>query len=120
MRRILLIAALLGGMLLPQPGFAQLREGQYGVEGNNPDGSAYTGQLRLQALPNGAWYVVWQVGDSQLAGVGVIRSGVLAIGFAQQGRPGVIAYEVEADGKLHGFWTTGDGIGTEVLTPQEG
>ena len=27
-------------------------------------------------------------------------------------------YEVEADGRLRGTWSTGGGMGTEVLTPR--
>ena len=43
---------------------------------------------------------------------------MLAVSFVVEGRPGVAAYEVEADGRLRGAWSTGGGMGTEVLTPR--
>ncbi|MCO6418523.1 hypothetical protein JYK14_20490 [Siccirubricoccus sp. KC 17139] len=112
-----LLALLLWGALVA-PAAAQIREGRYAVEGNNPDGAPYTGQFALQAGPGGAWIAVWQVGNVRLAGLGIIEGGVLCIGFAAEGRPGVAAYQVEADGKLRGSWTTGGGVGQETLTPE--
>ena len=62
--------------------------------------------------------MAWQVGNVRLVGLGLIQAGVLAVSFVVEGRPGVAAFEVEPDGKLRGIWTTGGGLGTEVLTPR--
>ena len=97
--------------LLALPATAQIREGIYQVEGQNPDGSIYAGQLLLQPGPGASWLALWQVGGARVPGLGVIQGGVLAIGFAVEGRPGVAAFEVEPDGRLRGSWTTGGGLG---------
>jgi hypothetical protein len=110
--------ALAFAVLAGWPAFAQIREGIYVVEGQNPDGTTYTGQLALRAAPGASWLAVWQVGGEQVAGLGLIQAGVLAISFIVGGRPGIAAFEVQPNGTLAGSWTTGGGIGTEVLTPR--
>lgn len=102
----------------PLPARAQIREGLYTVEGQNPDGSTYAGTLALQPAPGASWLVVWRVGGAQLAGLGLVQAGVLAVSFVIEGRPGIVVYEVEPNGRLRGVWTTGGGLGTEMLTPR--
>jgi len=114
----LLSLVLLGPLLAADPARAQLREGLYEVEGQNPDGTSYNGVFSLENAPGASWYATWQVGDVRLVGLGLIQAGVLAVSFIIEGRPGVAAYEVEADGRLRGAWSTGGGMGTEVLTPR--
>ena len=110
--------ALLGAILAAAPASAQLRQGVYEVEGQNPDGSSYGGVFALENAPGASWYATWQVGDVRLQGLGLIRGGVLAVAFVVDGRPGIATYEVEADGRLRGTWSTGGGMGTEMLTPR--
>jgi hypothetical protein len=114
----LLAAALMLGLIAALPASAQIREGGYAVEGTNPDGSTYDGQFLLQAGPSGSWLANWRVGNEQIIGLGLIQGGVLAVSFVINGRPGVSVFEVEPDGKLRGSWTTGGGMGTEMLTPR--
>jgi hypothetical protein len=115
----LAVLALLGPILaIGHPATAQIRQGYYEVEGQNPDGSSYGGVFALENAPGASWYVTWQVGDVRLVGLGLIQGGVLAVSFVVEGRPGVAAYEVEADGRLRGAWSTGGGMGTEMLTPR--
>lgn len=120
MRRTLLLLALalLGPTLLPDRAAAQIRQGFYQVEGRNPDGSPYEGMFALENAPGASWYATWQVGDVRLMGLGLIQGGVLAVSFVVDGRPGIATYEVEADGRLRGIWSTGGGMGTEMLTPR--
>lgn len=115
LRLLLLVAALCG---LALPASAQLRQGQYELEGQNPDGSSYGGSFSLQEAPGASWLVTWQVDDVRMVGLGLIQSGVLSVSFVVDGRPGVAVYEVQPDGKLRGVWTTGGGLGTEMLTPR--
>ena len=115
-RTLLLAAALCGAVALPAG--AQIRQGLYGVEGQNPDGSTYGGVFALQEARGASWIATWQVGDVRLVGLGLIQGGVLAVSFVVEGRPGIAAYEVEPDGRLRGTWTTGGGLGTETLTPR--
>jgi hypothetical protein len=119
--RPLLFAALLALGLaasLAAPAAAQIREGAYGVEGTNPDGSNYDGEFLLRTGPGGAWVANWRVANENIMGLGLIQGGVLAVSFVVNGRPGVSVFEVEADGRLRGSWTTGGGLGTEMLTPK--
>ena len=44
-------AATLGAAVLAPPAAAQIREGLYEVQGQNPDGSSYEGQFALQPGP---------------------------------------------------------------------
>lgn len=114
MARLLLLFAL----LLAAPAAAQIRDGAYQIDGQNPDGSIYAGVFALQDAPGVGWVATWQVGDVRLVGLGLIQGGVLAVSFVVGGRPGIAAYEVQADGRLRGVWSTGGGLGTELLTPQ--
>jgi hypothetical protein len=121
MRRLkppLLALLLLAPFLAADPAAAQIRQGFYEVEGQNPDGSPYNGSFALENAPGASWYATWQVGDVRLVGLGLIQGGVLAVSFVVDGRPGVAAYEVEPDGRLRGAWSTGGGMGTEMLTPR--
>ncbi|MBK1658890.1 hypothetical protein [Paracraurococcus ruber] len=111
-------AALALGLSFAPPAAAQIREGAYQVEGTNPDGSTYEGQFLLQAGPAASWIINWRVGGEQIIGLGLIQGGVLAVSFVVNNRPGIAAFEVEADGRLRGSWTTGGGMGTEMLTPR--
>jgi hypothetical protein len=116
--RQMLLAAALFLATAALPAAAQLRDGMYTVEGSNPDGSTYEGEFALRAGPAASWIAIWQVGDTRLLGLGVIHGGVLAVSFVVEGRPGVAAFEVEPDGRLRGVWSTGGGLGTEMLTPR--
>jgi hypothetical protein len=100
------------------PAAAQIREGLYAVQGQNPDGSGYEGQFALQPGPGATWLAAWQVAGARIVGLGVIQGGVLAVSFVVDGRPGVAAFEVEPNGQLRGIWSTGGGLGTEMLTPR--
>lgn len=97
---------------------AQIREGLYEVVGTNPDGSEYQGAFSLQVGPSASWIATWQVSNEQIQGLGLIQAGVLAVAFVVNGRPGVTVFEVQPDGRLRGTWTTGGGVGTEIMTPR--
>lgn len=117
-RPLLFAACLALGLVASLAASAQIREGAYGVEGTNPDGSTYDGQFLLRTGPGGAWVANWRVANETIMGLGLIQGGVLAVSFVVNGRPGVSVFEVEPDGRLRGSWTTGGGLGTEMLTPQ--
>lgn len=120
MRRTLLASLFALGLAwtLPSPAFAQLREGLYEVEGQNPDGTEYQGMLQLQPGPGGAWLVAWRIGEQLIEGVAMIQGGQLIVGYGLGGAVGVASYEVRNDGKLQGQWTLGNGVGSETLTPR--
>jgi hypothetical protein len=117
MRRFLLLCLVALGLGLASPASAQLREGFYRVDGQNPDGSEYVGALEIRPAPGSAWMVAWQIGGGIVQGVGIVQGGVFAVGYGINGQLGIATYEVQADGKLSGFWTIGAGVGSETLTP---
>lgn len=118
LRQIVLAAVLGLGLLGGSPAAAQIREGVYDLQGANPDGSTYSGSFGLQAAAGVGWVATWALEGMRIPGLAIVQGGVLAIAYVVQGRPGVAAYEVDSDGRLRGTWTTGGGIGTEVLTPR--
>ena len=115
-RRSRLVLSLLLSLAISSEAFAQLRAGSYRVEGQNPDGTAYDGGFELLEGPSGAWIARWSVGNAQILGLGLIQSGLLALSFTVEGRPGIAIYSVENDGSLRGTWSSGGGLGTETLT----
>ena len=116
--RLLAACTLAFGLAAALPAAAQIREGAYDVAGTNPDGTNYDGQFQLRTGPGGAWVANWRVASENIMGLGLIQAGVLAVSFVVNGRPGVAVFEVEPDGKLRGTWTSGGGLGTEMLTPK--
>jgi hypothetical protein len=102
------------------PALAQ-RAGTYAVEGQGADGSRYEGTAVLAPLGQNTWRVTWQVGGDTAEGVGILipQGPLLVVGYTLAGETGVAAYAVQADGRLLGTWTQGQGggIGTEVMTP---
>jgi hypothetical protein len=121
MRRFLFACLFAFGLMatLPAPASAQMREGLYDVEGQNPDGTTYQGVLELRPAPGSAWLVAWRIGELFVQGIGVVHGGVLAIGYAANNQVGVATYQVQPDGKLSGFWSIGNGVGSETLTPRQ-
>jgi len=115
MRFALVLLALAAAL----PAAAQLREGVYGLSGRTPEGETYEGAVALRGGPGGSWLMQWQVGGARILGLGLVHGGILSVAFQINGNPGVAAYEVDKAGKLQGVWTTGAGLGSEVLTPQE-
>lgn len=121
MRRILVAVALLAGLV--PPALAQ-RAGTYSVEGQGADGSRYDGTATLAPLGQNTWRVTWRVGGDTAQGVAILipQGPLLVVGYTLAGETGVAAYAVQADGRLLGTWTQGQGggIGTEVMTPGGG
>ena len=105
---------------LAAPALAQ-RAGTYAVEGQGADGSALRGNRDAGAAGQNTWRVTWRVGGDTAQGVGILipEGPLLVVGYTLAGETGVAAYAVQADGRLLGTWTQGQGggIGTEVMTP---
>ena len=104
--------------------FAQSADvgGRYRIEGRNPSGSgAYRGEVRVER--NGDVYrVLWQIGQTQQAGIGVVLDKVLSLTFQAGGGPaGVAAFRINPDGSLTGIWAPAGAaaVGTETWTPAD-
>ena len=92
--------------------------GVYSCEGTNPDGRSYIGVVEILKV-EGTYLVRWTMpNDTQVMGVGIFSSGVLAVSYFG-GAPALVVYSTTTDGRLDGKWTMGGAEGltfTETLT----
>lgn len=88
-------------------GFAGDLSGTYGVEGNNPDGSAYTGSAVIAMGPESC-RVNWTTGSSTSYGTCRLEGETFTVDFVLQGGTGVVVYQLERNGDMTGkWWMTG-------------
>lgn len=85
--------------------------GTYTIDGTNPDGSKYYGEVVIDRN-QGAYRVTWYIGQSVYVGVGSLVEGVLTVDYGDA-YPAV--YRLRSDGVLDGTWA--DGTASEVLRP---
>jgi len=85
--------------------------GTYMVEGRNPDGSAYSGRVRITES-GGRVTMAWTVGDQSYSGVGVRDGRIVMVDL---GDTSPVVYVIMQGGALHGTWA--DGRALERLTP---
>lgn len=118
MRKLLLVA-FTSFVALAGPASAQSIGGNYQAAGKNFDGSAYSGTAQISFPNNNACRIRWVTGSTTSAGTCLRKGSTFAAGYALGGVVGLVVYELQPDGSLHGVWTMGDkaGYGTEVLTP---
>jgi hypothetical protein len=85
------------------------------VQGKNPDGSSYTGSVKI-AKQGDVYQLAWSIPGTSYAGIGILKGKVLSVGWGQGNPPGVVAYSVER-AKLDGVWATPSdkGLGKERL-----
>jgi hypothetical protein len=93
----------------------------YVAAGTNPDGSPYTGTAEVKILSDTTFAIQWTVAGSVSKGFGMRRNDALAATYMIEGEPGLIIYEVDGEGRLHGLWSVRghSGSGTERLTPAD-
>jgi hypothetical protein len=117
--RLSLAAALLALPVLASPAAAQ-RSGTYAVVGAGSDGARYEGALTLQATGPATWRITWRIGGETITGTALTVGNLLVSGYVHGRQPGVVAYELQPDGRLVGRWTSGTegGVGTETLFPR--
>lgn len=92
--------------------------GKYSGGGSNPGGGGNY-NCDVVIAKNGENYLVqWYInGALAYDGVGIMKNGLLCVGYASGGGYGVVVYEVAADGTLNGVWTTPGftALGSETL-----
>ena len=106
-RLFLALPLLIAAPLLAQEIPADI-SGTYRVEGRNPDGSAYKGQLTVQESTSGAVAFAWIVAKQSYAGVGMRDGRVVSVDW---GSAHPVVYVIMPSGALHGTW--GDGLALE-------
>jgi hypothetical protein len=114
----------LGLLLLAASGAAARAQdgvGFYDASGTNPDGSAYSGAVVIEATSSDTCAISWQIAgrDDEINGFCMRRGNVLSAYFEMGNVVGLVIYDIERDGSLQGSWTIADqpGVGTEMLTP---
>jgi hypothetical protein len=98
--------------------------GPYVVAGRNPDGSRYSGTLKVYTV-GPAYSPEWLIGGSRYVGLGLRQADVLGVTYGSDSC-GVAVYTVSEDGTLNGDWTAFDGFdrggkqgaGTETARPR--
>ena len=119
MRKIL--AGALLGLGLVAPAQAQtVNAGTYDVEGTNLDGSSYGGTATITLTSETTCAIEWSTGSTTSNGICMLYDNAFAAAYVLGDAVGLVVYEVEDDGSLHGAWTISgkDGSGSEILTPQ--
>ena len=90
-----------------------LIEGNYIVEGKNPDGSTYGGNCRVIDIGDGSFSFKWTIGKQTFSGTGKFIGDTISVDW---GDSDPVIYKVAADGTLNGIWA--DGQATETLHPK--
>ena len=88
-------------------------EGEYDIEGKNPEGETYKGKLKVKK--DGEGYRFSWSGVNSFEGFGVKQGDTVSVGFGGA-QCGFVAYEIKSDGTLDGKWG-GQGsteLGTET------
>jgi hypothetical protein len=86
--------------------------GTYRIQGINPNGSAYGGQVTITA-DGDVYNFHWRIsGGETYLGSGRLRDGIISVDWGQQ-YP--VVYRVDEDGTLKGTWA--NGAATEDLVP---
>jgi hypothetical protein len=102
-------------ILAAAPAFAI--EGFYRVEGKNPgQPNGYKGEAQIKQTGR-TYTVIWQIGEAQQIGTGILIDNVLSIVFASVGpaRPGVAVYNVMDDKITSGLWTS---LGSQIVAEE--
>lgn len=101
--------------------------GEYAINGFDPEGNEYGGQLKVSLQDNGEYLFQWIISDSLQEGTGTLTGNQLAVtwrtveGFLVE-LTGTATYTVTVKGELYGYKMVDgkDGQGTEAAYPNAG
>ena len=79
-------------------------EGDYKVQGHNPNGSPYSGSLKISVI-DGVANFRWKVGGDIFKGQGSLVGNVLVVNW---GNSLPVIYTIDLDGNLAGTWDGGN------------
>jgi len=85
-------------------------EGEFYVDGTNPNGSKYHGKAFIERNEN-KYKITWKIGRQTFYGSGTLSANMLYVKWTG----GLVAYTITENGILKGIWA--DGKGTETLIP---
>lgn len=101
--------------------------GEYALNGFDPEGNEYGGQLKVSLQDNGEYLFQWLISDSLQEGTGTLTGNQLTVtwhtvkGFPVQ-LTGTATYTVTVAGELYGYKMVDGqkGQGTEAAYPNSG
>ncbi|QCI63286.1 hypothetical protein [Phreatobacter stygius] len=99
---------------------AQEIAGRYQVQGENANGSGYSGTAEISGTAGGRCAIRWALVNTPPSQGFCMRQGdVLAVAYQLGNSAGLVVYRLGDNGVLDGTWTiTGtEGVGKERLTP---
>jgi hypothetical protein len=88
-------------------------EGDYRVEGRNPEGKDYEGKVTIAKEGDG-YRLTWNVDGDEYDGTGSLSDNLLTVDW---GGTTPMVYALADDGSLTGLWDSGRG--EETLTPED-
>ena len=117
MLRKFVLAALAAGAFA-MPAHAVDLGGTYRVKGENPNGSTYSGTVKITVTSKNTCRIVWNVGSTS-SGICMRNGPSFAASYVMGKYVGLVIYEIQDDGSLVGLWTVADqdGVGKETLIP---
>lgn len=88
-------------------------EGEYEINGKNPQGQAFKGKLMVKKEGLG-YDFKWEAGET-IEGFGIQAGNLIAVGFGGK-QCSFVGYDIKPDGTLDGKWgfKTSKSLGTEV------
>lgn len=92
--------------------------GNYQMEGTNPNGSPYRGEVEITSYGSDC-QVVWRTPQVS-SGIGYVTSNWLEVRFSLGSSTGTAAYDIMSDGSLSGTWwmdSNPSAVGTERFYP---
>lgn len=109
-----------GGPMAPVRAETLTLSSTYKVNGTNPDGSAYSGTVKIKILSDTTFAITWDIGGTEYKGFGMRLNDNLSATYTMDGEPGLVMYKVEGNG-LNGLWAIRgrNGNGTEKLIPAD-
>ena len=93
--------------------------GKYRVDGQNLNGSPYSGTAIITVTSKNTCRIVWTTGGTTSDGICMRNGDMFSAGYVLQDKVGLVIYEINDDGSLDGLWTIADqdGEGKERLIP---
>ena len=94
--------------------------GRYSVRGTNPNGSSYSGEVRVSRTGD-TYRVVWDIGNQTYTGTGIGNDDFIAVSYRAGSQTGIALYGRKSNGVWEGVWTYAGGreIGTDRWSPRD-
>lgn len=94
--------------------------GRYWVRGTNPNGSTYSGEVRVTRTGD-TYRVVWDIGRQTYTGTGIGDDDFIAVSYRTGNQTGIALYGRKSGGRWEGVWTYAGGrdIGTDHWSPRD-